>query len=155
MSGEIPLSSPAYTVEDSQRILTHVLISAAEPEHRRPRRMAFALKLGLIENDHDAIKTGHAAGGNTTHEVRRGELLALNDQYKGEADGYMENEPLVDEAIGGIEGAVSRLTDPDFKREPERLQTVINILYQVKKDVYPSPKFVIPTTHQVDAYNQL
>jgi hypothetical protein len=130
-------------VEDTGRALAKYIASDDNPERFRVRRMAFTIKVGLMESEFDEANTGAAVSGSSfVQEVRRGTLLAWNDLYRGTVDEYMEEEATINEAVGDITTAVAN--HPGFKEEIMQSEKVLGVLHQAAQTVYSRPTPKVP-----------
>lgn len=131
---EMPHSFHEAAIQTAGVKLAELLSSRDAPDEQVARRKAFAIQLGIKETELDMAGTGATSGMNTVYEVRMGNLLALNAQYRGDVDWYFQNEANVEEAIEDIERSIS--DHPAYHEQIPRMNQVVHVLYQAARAVY-------------------
>lgn len=132
-------------VEGTGAALARYLASEDKPEEYRVRRMAFTNKAGMLDSEFDEANTGSAVSGpSVVQEVRRGMLLAFNDQYRGTVDGYMQVEAEIAVFVHEIREGVA--VHPGFSEEMVQNEKVLRVLEEAGQTVYSRPMPQVPPT---------
>jgi hypothetical protein len=132
-------------VEGTGETLARYLASEDNPEEYRVRRMAFTNKAGMLDSEFDEANTGTTVSGSSlVQEVRRGMLLAFNDQNRGAVDGYMQVEAEINVMVTEITEEVA--AHPGFSEVIVRNEKVLEVLETAGQTVYSRPAPQVPPT---------
>lgn len=134
--GETSREMHMLRIQSAGRNLCNLLRSE-EPERFRNRRRAVTNKIAQHETEYDLSDTGAVSGSNVVFEVRLGMLHATNDFYRGQYDGYMLDEAIVEAAIESVKNAVAE--HPDMREKIRRDEFVLGVLYEAARTVYTAP----------------